>query len=217
MDEARFYRARKTLCAMLRMRGFDVPQELLLETEASFKVLFAAAPLPDIFATRQSDGERIGVGFAADDGNSVRVLLVRQFATRLKEEAISRGILVLANKLTPFAAREVRELPNKLQPADEDDDDLDAVGEPRIECFTLAKLHTNIMEYELQPKFEVLSAARVKKEKLDPSTLWHMLSTDPVALFLGLDAGQVVRITRQHPASGFEVVHRVVTDDSIRE
>ena len=206
MDEGRLFRARKTLMAMLKIRGFDVPEVLRTETDVSFRALYAEGPLPDIIANRQSDGERIGIGFAVDDGvNSVRVIPVRQFADRLKEEAISRGILVLGNKLTSFAAREVRDLPNKMS----NDDD-----EPRIECFTLAKLYNNIMEYELQPRFELMSPAQLRLKKLRPETLWHMLSSDPVACFMGLDPGQVVRITRRHSTAGFEIVYRVVVDAS---
>lgn len=217
MDEHRFFRARKTLKAMLHTRGFEIPLELQNETESSFHTLYVNGELPDIFARRSSDGERIGVGFAADDGAStVRVVPVRQFALRLKDEAISRGILVLCNKLTSFAAREVRDLPHRAAAAVSEegggeDADMDA-EQPRIECFTLAKLYHNIMDYQLQPKFTLLTPKQVADLNVQPRHFLHMLCTDPVAQFMGLDPGHVLRIVRRHPIAGYEVVHRIVVD-----
>ena len=209
----RVLRARKTMLEMLTARGFEQLSEVGLphETEESLLQLSEehGGALPDLIATRASDGERIGVGFAVDEcaGNSVRIAPVRKFAERLKDNALTRGILVLRFPLTSYAKREVRD------GGGGGGEDEEGIDEPRIECFTLSQLHFNILKHELQPRFEVLPPAQVAKVRLRADDMCTLIVTDPVACFLGLEVGQVVRITRKHPAAGFEEVYRAVRGD----
>jgi DNA-directed RNA polymerase subunit H (RpoH/RPB5) len=206
----RVLRARKTLLEMLTARGFDQLSDTALPSETQERLLELCeehgGALPDLIATRASDGERIGVGFAVDEcaGNSVRIAPVRKFAGRLKDNALTRGILVLRFPLTSYAKREVRE------GGGGGGEDEEGIDEPHIECFTLTQLHFNIMKHELQPKFEVVPPAQVAKLRLRMDDMCTLNATDPVACFLGLEVGQVVRITRTHPAAGYEEVYRAV-------
>ena len=213
----RVLRARKTLQEMLAARGFDQLSEadMAHDTAERLQQLCEAhnGALPDLIATRSSDGERIGVGFAVDEcaGNSVRIAPVRKFAERLKDNALTRGILVLRFPLTSYAKREVREGSG----GGGGGEDEEGIDEPRIECFTLTQLHFNIMKHELQPKFEVVPPAQVAKLRMRMDDMCTLNATDPVACFLGLEVGQVVRITRTHPAAGFEEVYRAVRSGDV--
>ena len=204
---------------MLTARGFDQisDAEMAHETEERLTQLCEAhdGALPDLIATRASDGERIGVGFAVDEcaGNSVRIAPVRKFAERLKDNALTRGILVLRFPLTSYAKREVREGGGGAAGAGGEDEA--GIDEPRIECFTLSQLHFNIMKHELQPRFELVPPAQVARLRLRVDDMCTLVVGDPVACFLGLEVGQVVRITRKHPAAGFEEVYRAVRGDGL--
>lgn len=84
----------------------------------------------------------------------------------------------------------------------------------RIEIFELKELLFNVSRHELVPKHqkvndeavikEILAAAKIKSKTQLPI----ILKTDPMARYLGLRTGDVVRITRPSPTSGIYVHYR---------
>lgn len=78
---------------------------------------------------------------------------------------------------------------------------------PLAEIFHLAELQYNVSRHELVPAHVRLEDAQVKavlKTYMlnDKRSLPTLLSTDPVAKYMGLRAGDVVEITRPSPTAG---------------
>jgi len=84
----------------------------------------------------------------------------------------------------------------------------------RVELFHEDNLMYNILKYELMPKIEVLS--KEGKEKLlkelhvTEDKLQRQFIGDALSLFLGLSAGQVIKITSSSNISGEYVSYRII-------
>lgn len=84
---------------------------------------------------------------------------------------------------------------------------------PRIQVFQLSELLYNVTKHELVPKHEVINEAEVARllAKFNLKTkqqLPHILNVDPVARYLALRPGQVVKITRPSPSAGEYICYR---------
>ena len=83
-----------------------------------------------------------------------------------------------------------------------------------IQVFELKELQVNISKHVLQPKFEVVTDEAEIKSVIDryslksKTQLLHILRTDAMSKYLGLKAGDVVKITRVSPTSGEYIVYR---------
>ena len=82
-----------------------------------------------------------------------------------------------------------------------------------IELFEDKELIVNIIEHVLVPKHIILSDEEkqtlLKKYRLKESQLPKILTTDPVARFLGLVKGQVVKIIRASETAGRYITYRI--------
>lgn len=84
---------------------------------------------------------------------------------------------------------------------------------PRCQVFELARLQYNVTKHVLVPRHEVMSDADVAEvmqrfHLRSKTQLPHILSSDPVAQYLALRPGQVVRVTRSSPSAGQYVSYR---------
>lgn len=83
-----------------------------------------------------------------------------------------------------------------------------------IEYFMEAELMFDITEHSLVPKHEILTkeekAALFSKYRLNGLMLPQIKSSDPVARFLGMQAGQVAKITRKTKGDGTCITYRIV-------
>ena len=99
------------------------------------------------------------------------------------------GILVTQASITPAALRIIS-----------------SVLPLRIETFQETDLLVNITHHELVPKHVLLSAEEKKKllerYRLKESQLPRIQTGDPVAKYLGLRRGQVVKIIRKSETAG---------------
>lgn len=85
----------------------------------------------------------------------------------------------------------------------------------RVECFTLEELETNITHHELVPKHVLLSreekTALLESQRLKVMQLPRIKQSDPVARYLGLLPGDVVKIIRregQYPTLYYRLCER---------
>lgn len=193
------YSARRTVCAMFTIRGYQVPEYVLQQSPEEVQELYihnpaqltivAVGPLGQehnliaalfhVHATKTK--EKLGVG------------CVRQYARLLGKMGIYKAILV-SHGLTPLANREL------------------TAHAVKLEQFLFKELIVNILEHDLVPKHELLKGAAKQEffKKFSIDDLPHILNTDPVVRFLGLKENDVVKITRPDFVAGLYTTYRRV-------
>ena len=144
-------------------------------------------PAPDIGT--------IWVEFLPD--SNVGIKQMRTFAQHLSQYNFHTGILITNVNITPAAL--------KIIPA--------VASETRIECFVEQDLLVNITHHELVPKHVLLSkeekAKLLERYRLKDTQLPRIQVADPVARYLGLRRGQVVKIIRKSETAGRYASYRL--------
>lgn len=129
----------------------------------------------------------IWIEFASDA--SIGIKQMRAFAHHVSQHKFYTGILVTQASITPAAL--------KIIPV---------VLPSIIETFQEQDLLVNITHHELVPTHELLSAEQkaelLKRYRLKESQLPRIQVGDPVAKYLGLRKGQVVKIIRRSETAG---------------
>jgi DNA-directed RNA polymerase I, II, and III subunit RPABC1 len=137
----------------------------------------------------------IWVEFLPD--SSVGIKQMRNFAQHLSGNNFHTGILITNVNITPAAL--------KIIPA--------VASETRIECFVEQDLLVNITHHELVPKHVLLSkeekTALLQRYRLKDTQLPRIQLGDPVARYLGLRRGQVVKIIRKSETAGRYASYRL--------
>ena len=139
----------------------------------------------------------IWVEFCAD--RNVGIKQTRAFAHRLNESNFSNGILITQEQPNAAALRA-----------------FDPLQEEGIEAkhFKEEDLLVNITKHELVPKHILLSDDEKKvlldRYRLRETQLPRIQSDDPVARYLGLRKGQVVKIIRKSETAGRYASYRWV-------
>eukprot|EP01086_Lenisia_limosa_P016066 TRINITY_DN5615_c0_g1_i1.p1 TRINITY_DN5615_c0_g1~~TRINITY_DN5615_c0_g1_i1.p1 ORF type:complete len:203 (+),score=52.84 TRINITY_DN5615_c0_g1_i1:57-665(+) len=200
MDEAewhRLFRVRRTVVEMIVDRGYVVQEEDQGDA-TKFRERFTEMPNREdlaLLAVHKTDSEqKLFVFFINDE--KVGVQPIRAVVDRMKADSAQHGIVVIRNKITPFAKQS-----------------LDRVEDLQIELFKESELLINITKHVLVPKHVVLTPEE-KEEllttyKLRDSQLPRIQITDAVSRYLGLQRGQVVRITRPSETAGRYVTYRL--------
>ncbi|KFA61921.1 hypothetical protein S40285_02808 [Stachybotrys chlorohalonatus IBT 40285] len=148
-----------------------------------------ANPNPD------PDCGTVWVEFLAD--KQFGVAQIRNFAKHTIENHYKTGIMVTHVPLSPAARKALTGVENLA----------------KIECFLEDDLLVNITHHELVPRHVLLSreekAALLKRYRLKETQLPRILQKDPVARYLGLKRGQVVKIIRVSETAGRYASYRV--------
>lgn len=130
------------------------------------------------------------------DEPSVGIKTMRNFCIHISEKNFTTGIFIYQNSITPSA--------NKLIPT---------VAPASIETFQEGDLIVNITHHELVPKHIKLSREEKKelleRYRLKESQLPRIQREDPVARYLGLKRGEVVKIIRRSETSGRYASYRI--------
>lgn len=137
----------------------------------------------------------IWVEFLAD--KQFGVGQIRQFAKYTIANNYKTGIMVTHVPLSPAARKSLASVENLT----------------KIECFLEDDLLVNITHHELVPKHVLLSTeekvALLKRYRLKETQLPRLLQKDPVARYLGLKRGQVVKIIRNSETAGRYASYRL--------
>ncbi|HMA83409.1 MAG TPA: DNA-directed RNA polymerase subunit H [Candidatus Thermoplasmatota archaeon] len=76
----------------------------------------------------------------------------------------------------------------------------------------------NITRHELVPDHVILTDKEkqqiLTEYNIEPSQLPKMLTTDPVALSIGAESGEIVKITRESHTAKESTAYRLVVEDS---
>ncbi|KAG1664252.1 hypothetical protein FOA52_003506 [Chlamydomonas sp. UWO 241] len=199
MDQlTKLYRIRKTCLEMLKDRGYLVSEEELALSKDAFRDRFGENPRQEdltILVPRQDDPtEQIFVFYPEEV--KVGVKTIKVVAERMKAENVTRAVMVIAANLTPFAKQVLLDLQPRLN----------------IEQFTENELLVNITKHVLVPEHRILQKEEkqvlLDRYKVKETQLPRIQHSDPVARYLGLQRGEVVRIVRPSETAGRYVTYR---------
>ncbi len=124
---------------------------------------------------------------------------IKTFFEVMKDCKVDSGIIIIpsSGKFSQIAKQKLDEINTQIQ----------------IEVFTLGELVVNITEHELVPKHIRLSEEEkkqlLKRYKVKENQLPKILITDPVAKYLGLKRGEVVKIVRISETAGRYITYRI--------
>lgn len=204
---SRLFRSFKTIKEMVRDRGYYISQEEIDMTLDEFRskicdsmgnpqrkqMCFQAQPTAETLEKFPELGS-LWVEFC--DESSVGIKTMRNFCIHITEKNFSTGLFIYQNSITPSA--------NKLIPT---------VSPSVIEIFQESDLIVNITHHELVPKHLKLSKDEKKelleRYRLKESQLPRIQREDPVARYLGLKRGEVVKIVRRSETSGRYASYRI--------
>lgn len=209
----RLFTIRCTLRKMLQRRGYTVPLALLQETESVIEDAVACgvggegdeeAALMHLHftVTRPSAPSTLMVFFPnVTMRTNLGVAPIRIIATIMSRSQCVNAILVMAAGLTSPANAQLRELETQGT-------FLSAFGEN--------ELLFDIYEHEKVPRHVLVSAEEkaelLRQYKLSERQLPELQRHDPMARYLGLAVGDVVRIHRVSPTVGHDVYYRIVVN-----
>ncbi|KAJ8530351.1 hypothetical protein ON010_g14562 [Phytophthora cinnamomi] len=199
-EASRLYRVRKTTVKMLHNRGYIVSENELVMTPEAFQTQFGDNPTREmmtILVEKIDDpSDNLFVFFPED--TKVGVKPIRNYCNRMKDENVTKAILVVQEGITPFARQALNEMAPRY----------------KIEHFKETELLVDITEHTLVPVHRVLGrdekAALLKRYRIRDSQLPRMQVTDPIARYYGMTRGQVVKIIRPSETAGRYVTYRAV-------
>ncbi|EEA26416.1 DNA-directed RNA polymerases II 24 kDa polypeptide (RNA polymerase II subunit 5) [Talaromyces marneffei ATCC 18224] len=221
-EMARLWRTWRTVHEMLRDRGYEISEEELKIDLQDFtnkfsdsngfpsreRMTIAAIPSEAMKAKytplkkRPTDPDpvpdcgQIFVQFC-EDTTGVGAKQVRQFNHLVDEGNYHSGIFITRTAISPSAVRLLNS----------------AIGHI-CEHFQESDLLVNITHHELVPKHVLLSAEEkarlLERYRLKESQLPRIQVSDPVARYLGLRRGQVVKIIRKSETAGRYASYRWV-------
>ena len=122
-------------------------------------------------------------------------IFIKQIKTALSES----GIIIISGRITQQAKQKI----------------LNANSELPNETFTVNNLVVNITEHEFVPKHILLSKEDkeklLKRYNIKEGQLPKILTTDPVAKYLGLKKGDAVKITRISENAERYITYRIAS------
>lgn len=204
---SRLWRAYRTVKEMVRDRGYYIPQDEIEMPLEQFREKFCDSmgiPQRKLMSfqasPRQEELEKYGdlgplwVEFC--DEPSVGIQTMKNFCAHIADKNFSTGVFIYQDSLTPSATKAV------------------VAAEPAtIEIFQESDIIVNITHHELVPKHIRLSNEEkvdlLKRYRLKESQLPRIQSQDPVARYLGLKRGQVVKIVRRSETAGRYASYRI--------
>lgn len=201
-----FY-VRRTAAQMLKDRGYVVQQSNLEMGIEDFKKEFGERPdrsdLMMVGSMVDDPMQQISVHFLDPDTKSEKIGVekIKAVVDQVKEFTPNskNAILILPCGLTPFAKQGISEANSGHQ--------------YRLELFMENELIFNISHHNSVPTHQLLSELEkrqlLERYKVKSSQLPRIQAKDPVARYMGLRIGDVVRIVRASETAGRYVTYRM--------
>jgi DNA-directed RNA polymerase I, II, and III subunit RPABC1 len=193
-----YFRVRKTSMEMLEDRGFEVSEEdknmnyedftnRLEENAIQLIAVHRNNPIKMAYVTFILDAK----SFSKKDLIALKALIDEKYPTN------EMTVIIVQDKQTPQIAKELLNDEYKL-----------------YEIFSMKNLMFNITHHEIVPKHIILSQEEIelmlKLFKTTRAQLPKLLTTDPVAKYYGMKAGDVCKIIRQSPMTGESYYYRIL-------
>ena len=210
----KLYRVWKTLMKMIKDRKYQYDGDPSM-TYKQWKEKYETNPITGICYIKIKKDEKDGVNndlieadtiysknakrlyFEYLESGKVSGKEIEIFIQRMKDIVADSGIIIISGELTSQAKQKIAEVDNIVQ----------------LQCFHISELMVNITEHSYVPKHELLSEEEknilLKRYKIKENQLPKILTTDPIAKYLGLRKGNVVKITRDSETAGKYVTYRI--------
>lgn len=200
--------AQNHVVSMLRRRGFRVESKPWHRDYEAFMGLWAAkaSHLALAIVGTRDDDDNVLVFWPFDE--KVRIATIREMLELARDKGYRHVILVHSGVITPFAANHM---------ALEKDHEMPL----RVETFTIKSFQYDLMAHRLVPDAKVLSVDEEKAflaaKRVTKKELSKILTVDPVAKYLGMRPGQVLRTERPAMEGYFYYHWRVCAKGTVKK
>ena len=193
----KLYRVWKTLNKMMEDRGYIIEEN------------YSQISYQDWLLKNNNKSSLNGIFYKKVGENIVRLYFeyleglkliandIGSFFAKMKDAKADSGIIVISGMLSSQAKQKLADINIELQ----------------VECFNISELMVNITEHAYVPKHILLSDEQkselMKRYRIKESQLPKILHSDPVAKYLGLKRGDVVKIIRSSETAGKYVTYRI--------
>ena len=193
----KLYRVWKTLNKMMEDRGYIIEEN------------YSQISYQDWLLKNNNKSSLNGIFYKKEGENIVRLYFeylegikliandIGSFFSKMKDAKADSGIIVISGVLSSQAKQKLADINIELQ----------------VECFNISELMVNITEHAYVPKHILLTEEEkkdlMKRYRIKESQLPKILHTDPVAKYLGLKRGDVVKIIRSSETAGKYVTYRI--------
>ena len=193
-----YFRVRKTSMEMLEDRGFEISDEDKNMSYEDFTNRLEENAIQLVANNIKNPLKIAYVTFILDSKSfSKKDLVVLKAMINEKYPTNEVTVIIVQDKQTPQIAKELQNDEYKL-----------------YEIFSMKNLMFNITHHEIVPKHILLSQDEVditlKKYRSTRAQLPKLLTTDPVAKYYGMKAGDVCKIIRQSPMTGESYYYRIL-------
>ena len=193
----KLYRVWKTLKKMMEDRGYIIEEN------------YSQISYQDWLLKNNNKSTLNGIFYKKVGENIVRLYFeyleglkliandIGSFFSKMKDAKADSGIIVISGILSSQAKQKLADINIELQ----------------VECFNISELMVNITEHAYVPKHILLTEEEkkelMKRYRIKESQLPKILHNDPVAKYLGLKRGDVVKIIRSSETAGKYVTYRI--------
>jgi len=193
-----YFRVRKTCIEMLEDRGFEVSDEDKNMNYEDFTNRLEENAIQLIATYRNNPIKMAYVTFILDAKSFSKKDLVA-LKTHMDEKYPTNEmtVIIVQDKQTPQITKELLNDEYKL-----------------YEIFSMKNLMFNITHHEIVPRHIILNQEEIEEMlkifKTTRAQLPKLLTTDPVAKYYGMKAGDVCKIIRQSPMTGESYYYRIL-------
>ena len=193
-----YFRVRKTTMEMLEDRGYEVSEEDKNMNYEDFTNRLEENAIQLIATHRMNPVKMVYVAFILDAKSfSKKDLVALKALMDEKYPTNEVTVIIVQDKQTPQIAKELLNDEYKL-----------------YEIFSRKNLMFNITHHEIVPRHILLNQEEVdmilKQYQTTRAQLPKLLTTDPVAKYYGMKAGDVCKIIRQSPMTGESYYYRIL-------
>ena len=199
-EQSRIYKVWKTLNEMMEDRGYEKNKNVNMNKEEFIQEFSKQAKLNGVFIKIDPNNPDnvFRTYYEYNPDPKLNMDTIKNLVEFMKSfNKINSGILISAGKLTQQAKLRIMEINTHIP----------------VETFSIGELVVNITKHVLVPKHILLKPEEkdqlLKRYRIKPSQLPKIFITDPVAKYLGLKRGDVVKIVRFSETAGKYITYRI--------